>query len=261
MLKRTIVLAMVLTSVALRPARLEAGSGSSGRFEIRGHGQTLHLYGTRGGPVAIVSSGDGGWVHLAPEVAQFLESEGWFVVGFDAKAYLSGFTSGSSTLSPEDVPRDYAALVAYAARGARGRPLLFGVSEGAGLSVLAATAPGLKEKIAGVVALGLPERNELGWRFRDQMIYFTKKTPKEPLFSAREVVGRVSPVPLVLVRSTHDEFVPPPESDAIWAEVKEPRLLFTIAAADHRFSDNQPELWRRLKEGIEWIARQDAGSR
>ena len=211
--------------------------------------------------MAIVTSGDGGWMHLGPAVAQFLASQGWFVVGFDAKAYLSGFTSGSATLSTSDVPRDYAMLVDYAAQGARGRPLLAGVSVGAGLSVLAATAPELQSRIAGVIALGLPEQNELGWRFRDSAIYVTKKTPNEPLFSAREIVGRVSPVPLALFRSTHDEFVTRAESDAIWARTSEPRRLFTIEAADHRFSDNQPELQRRLLEAIAWIAGPRDGSR
>jgi fermentation-respiration switch protein FrsA (DUF1100 family) len=139
--------------------------------------------------------------------------------------------------------------------------VLFGVSEGAGLSVLAASAPEVQRRIAGVVALGLPDKNELGWRFRDSMIYVTKKTPNEPLFSARQTVARVAPVPLAIFRSTRDEFVTKAESEAIWAETREPHRLWTITAADHRFSDNQPELQRRLKEAIEWIAQARAGSR
>jgi hypothetical protein len=235
----------------------EAGDASRGEaFTLRGHSLTLHVYGSRGAPAAIVTSGDGGWVHLGPAVAEFLAAKGWFVVGFDAKAYLSSFTSGAKTLEPADVPADYAALADYAAQGAPGAPLLLGVSEGAGLSVLAASASEVQRRIAGVVALGLPDKNELGWRFRDSMIYVTKKTPNEPLFSAREYASRVSPLPLALFRSTHDEFVPQPESEAIWAEVKEPRRLFTIDAADHRFSDKQPELQRGLSEALEWIARQ-----
>ena len=136
----------------------EAGDGSRNQaFTVRGHALTLHLYGTRGGPTAVVSSGDGGWVHLAPAVAQFLAGQGWFVAGFDSKAYLSSFTSGGRTLSVSDVPGDYAALAEHAAQGAPGPPLLMGVSEGAGLSVLAATAPEVQRRIAGVVAIGLPE--------------------------------------------------------------------------------------------------------
>ena len=209
-----------------------------------------------GGKVAIVTSGDGGWVHLGPDVAEFLAGEGYRVVGFDAKAYLSSFTSRSGPLHVEDVPRDYAALVDYAAQGAPGRPLLVGVSEGAGLSVLAATAPEVQSRVAGVVALGLPDLNELGWRWRDSIIYITKKVPDEPTFSAREVVGRVSPVPLAALHSTHDEFVALPMIQEILAQAREPKRLWVIEAADHRFSDNRPELQRRLKEAIAWIESQ-----
>jgi len=257
-----LVLTLALLAGAAAAGRAEAGDAArSEGFTLRGHALTLRLYGTRGGPSAIVTSGDGGWVHLGPDVARFLAAEGWFVVGFDAKAYLSSFTSGRKTLDPADVPTDYAALADYAAQGAPGPPLLFGVSEGAGLSVLAATKPEVQRRIAGVVALGLPDKNELGWRFRDSMIYLTKKTPQEPLFSAREHVSRVSPVPLALVRSLRDEFVPVEESDAIWAAAREPRRLWAIDAADHRFSDRQPELRRALKEAIAWILQQQRASR
>ncbi len=222
-------------------------------FTIRGHAQTLQLYGQRGEPVAIVSSGDGGWVHLGPDVAAFLASQGYFVVGFDAKAYLSGFTTSTTTLTVEDVPRDDAALVDYAARGAAGRPLLVGVSEGAGLSLLAATAPDVQARVEGVIALGLPESNELGWRWRDSLIYVTKKVPNEPTFSAREWAGRVAPVPLAAIHSTHDEFVPLPQVEEILADAREPKWLWVVDSKNHRFSDNEPELQRSIKEAISWM--------
>jgi fermentation-respiration switch protein FrsA (DUF1100 family) len=156
----------------------------------------------------------------------------------------------------EDVPRDYAALVEHAAAGAPGRPLLLGVSEGAGLSVLAATAPEVQSRVAGVVVLGLPDKNELGWRWRDSIIYVTKQTPNEPTFSARDVVGRVSPVPIAALHSTHDEFVTVPAIQSILAQAREPKRLWVIEAANHRFSNNQPELQRRLREAIAWIESQ-----
>ncbi|MFN8093555.1 MAG: hypothetical protein U0599_15315 [Vicinamibacteria bacterium] len=103
------------------------------------------------------------------------------------------------------------------------------MSEGAGLSVLATTDPAVRAKVAGVVAMGLPDQNELGWRFRDQMIYITKKTPNEPLFSVRQIVGSVAPVPLAIFQATHDEFVPAEDTRAIVAAAREPRRL-TIEA-------------------------------
>ena len=250
------VVAVLATLLAadLRRADAEGGvpSPRAETLTLRGRAQVLHVYGTRGGPATIVTSGDGGWVHLGPDVARFLAGEGYFVVGFDAKAYLSAFTTGAGTVSTEDVPHDYAALVEYAASGTGSRPLLVGVSEGAGLSVLAATAPEVQSRIGGVVALGLPDKNELGWRWRDSIIYVTKKTPNEPTFSAREIAARVAPVPLAAIHSTGDEFVPLPEVQRILAQAREPKRLWVIEAKNHRFSDNQPELQRRLREAIAW---------
>jgi len=72
-------------------------------FEIRGKTLELHLYGTRGGPPVVLASGDGGWLHLAPECAGILAARGYFVVGLDTKEYLSAFTSHTETLRPADV--------------------------------------------------------------------------------------------------------------------------------------------------------------
>lgn len=220
---------------------------------LRGHAQTVSLYGHRGDPPVIVSSGDGGWIHLAPHVAEVLAARGFFVVGVDVKAYLESFTSGAATLRPGDEPRDYRVLADYAARGSSQRPILIGVSEGAGLSVLAATDPMTKAAIAGVIGLGLPDLNELGWRWRDSLIYLTHGVPNEPSFSAAAVAGRVSPVPLAAIHSTRDEFVPLSEVRGVLDAAKAPKRLWLVRASNHRFSDNLPEFEQRLLEAIAWV--------
>ena len=132
-------------------------------LRIRGKDQLLRIYGTRGGDPVIVSSGDGGWIHLGPHVAEFLAARGFFVVGFDVRAYLAGFTSGRATLRAEEVPGDYRALAEFASRGTAKKPILIGVSEGAGLSVLAATDPTDEDRDRRRRRrLGLPNVNELG---------------------------------------------------------------------------------------------------
>jgi hypothetical protein len=225
---------------------------------VRGKPQTLHLYGTRGAPTAVVASGDGGWIHLGPLVATYLAAKGWFIVGFDCKSYLSQFTSKSATLKPEDVPGDVMRLAEYAARGARGRPLLIGVSEGAGLSVLAATEPSVRDLIGGVVGLGLGERNELGWRLRDSVIYLTHGVPNEPTFSSTAVVGRVAPLPLAVLNSTHDDFVPLEEIRRIMAQAKQPSRLWLVESQNHNFDGNVAGFQAKLGEALAWIESEQA---
>jgi alpha-beta hydrolase superfamily lysophospholipase len=243
-------------TVLLLALGLATPAARTERLLLRGEAQELHLYGARGGPVAVVASGDGGWIHLGPTVAEVLAGQGYFVVGFDSKHYLSSFTRGGTTLSVADVPGDFAALVDYAAAGGAAPPLLVGVSEGAGLVVLAGGDPALKARLLGVMALGLPRRCELGWRFRDQVIYITKGVPNEPLFDSGDYVGKVAPLPLLAIHSTHDEFVPVPEIQAIMARAAAPHELWLVEARDHSFSDTTAELDRKVREGLAWMKAQ-----
>jgi hypothetical protein len=220
---------------------------------LRGHVQSLRLYGTRGNPPVVVSSGDGGWMHLGPHVAEVLAASGYFVVGFDVKAYLESFTSGKVTLGPQDEPHDYKVLAEFAASGTAQKAVLVGVSEGAGLSVLAATDPGTKGSISGALGLGLPDINELGWRLRDVLIYVTHGVPKEPTFSTAAIVSRVSPLPFGVIHSTRDEFVPLAEVQKVFDAAGEPKRLWIVTASNHRFSDNLREFDRRLLEAMAWI--------
>jgi pimeloyl-ACP methyl ester carboxylesterase len=222
-------------------------------LKVRGKDQTLRLFGAPGGDPIVVSSGDGGWVHLAPHVAEFLASKGFFVVGLDAKSYLASFTSGKVTLRREDEPADYQALVEFAAKGTTRKPILLGISAGAGLSVLAAADPQMKTAIAGVIAVGLPKLTELGWQWRDSVIYLTHGVPNEPTFSAESVVGKVAPLPLAAIHSTHDEFFSVTDLQKVLQLALPPTRLWIVPAADHRFSDNAVEFDRRLLEAIEWL--------
>jgi fermentation-respiration switch protein FrsA (DUF1100 family) len=222
-------------------------------FSLRGQAQSLRLYGIRGSPTVVLASGDGGFVHVAPEVAEFLSGGGYFVVGLDSKAYLASFTRERATLSEADVRGDFRALLDYARGSASAPALLVGVSEGAGLSVLAAGDEAVKSRIAGVIALGLPDKNELGWRFRDSVIYVTKGVPNEPLFSAAEVIGRVAPLPLAAIHSSHDEFVPMDQIQRVMEKAGEPKRFWLVAAENHRFGGGETELRRALVEALDWI--------
>jgi len=246
--------AALAIALAVPAAAVATTTSVMDTVSLRGHRLVLHLYGERGsGDPVIVSSGDGGWMHLAPHVAEMLAAKGFFVVGVDARAYLESFTSTAATLRTEDEPRDYRTLIEYAARGSARKPLLIGVSEGAGLSVLAAGDPAARASLSGVIALGLPDLNELGWRWKDSVIYVTHGTPKEPTFSSAAVVDRLSPLPLAAIHSTNDEFVPLPEVRRVMQHAGDPKKLWVVTASNHRFSDNLPEFDRRLLEAIDWV--------
>jgi hypothetical protein len=239
-----------------QPAHAHSAVSSTETFSIRGHNQTLHIYGSRDGDPVVLSSGDGGWIHLAPHVAELLAQFGYRVIGVDARAYLSSFTSDAGTLQPDDVIADYGRLVQYASQNGRRPPLLIGVSEGAGLSVLAATGGQIKPLVDGVIGVGLGNMNELGWRWTDATIYLTHHLPHEPLFSVLSLVNRLAPLPLALIHSVHDEYAPAADADRIVHAAAGPAKLWSINASNHRFEGSTAEFDRRLLEAIEWVSMQ-----
>jgi pimeloyl-ACP methyl ester carboxylesterase len=240
-------------------AEASGGRAPAARLQtlvVRGQPQALHIYGPPGGDPVVLSSGDGGWIHLAPHIAETLAARGSFVVGFDVKSYLTQFTASQSGLGPDDVARDYGVLLDFAAAGSKKRPVLVGVSEGAGLSVLAATDPCVRSAAAGVIGVGLPALTELGWRWRDALIYLTHGVPDEPTFSTASVIGEVAPLPVASIESSHDEFVSGDDAALIFERTAEPKRRWTLAAADHRFSDNLGELDTALSDAVGWVREQ-----
>jgi hypothetical protein len=250
----------MIAALILAAALVAQPGSSTGTLAVRGKVLTVHYYGRRPGRPVVVASGDGGWIHLAPHVAEVLAKAGCFVVGIDSREYLSAFTAGGHGADPTDVPADFRAFAALAAGTGPAKPLLIGVSEGAGLSVLAAADPGSKASLSGVVALGLPDLNELGWRWKDALIYLTKGVPDEPTFSAAAIIGRVAPLPIAAIHSTGDEFVPVPVIRRMMALAKEPKKLWLVDASNHRFSGSEIEFDLRLIEACDWI-RSLSGSR
>lgn len=218
---------------------------------LGGHEQKLHMYGAETGRPVILASGDGGWMHLAPHLAALLASRGYFVIGLDSRSYLSSGSGAKQALSTHGIASDYATLLSTFA-GER-RAILAGVSEGAGLSVVAASDSKNQDRIAGVMTFGLGELNELAWHWKDSLIYITKSVPSEPTFNASDFLPHLTPLPLAFIRATHDEFVPAAQSDRLIASASAPVRSWTITASDHRFSDNLAELDRATIEAFDWI--------
>ncbi len=239
--------------VLLSPFPIAARAESVTDLNLRGRIQQLHLYGEKAGHPVVLSSGDLGWTGLVVHVAELLASHGYYVVGFNSRFYLSSFTSKSSSLRPEDVPGDFKTLLEFARQGSSFKPVLAGISEGAGLSVLASADPEIKPTIQGVLGLGLPDQNELGWRWQDFGTWITKKNPNEPSFRVEDVIHNVSPTPLAEIHSTHDEFLPLEEAKRMFARAKEPKKMWVIEAANHRFSNNRDELDRKIMEALAWM--------
>ena len=190
----------------------------------------------------------GGWRGFAITVATQVAGWGYDVYGLDTKAYLESFT-GKAALKETEVMTDIRTL-AEAVREKR-RVALIGWSEGAGLMALAAAAPS-KDAYAGLITMGLGDKNVLGWRFADNLTYLTRKPPNEPTFSALSNMSRIAPLPLVMLQSAKDEYVGEAEVNRLFHAAAEPKRFVPVEAQNHRFDGAQPEFFQRLKEALEW---------
>jgi type IV secretory pathway VirJ component len=250
---------VLVTVFGLLASGLPAAAAESIPVQIRGKTLTLAYYqpaaGTARKGTVMIGSGDVGWVGLGVEVAEFLSRDGYGVAGINVREYLSAFTTRSSHVTTEQVPADYQAMAkALQDRGLLVQPvILSGVSEGAALAVLAASARENHAWVKCVITMGLPVTAELAWRWTDFTAWITKHDAAEPSFDARQFVPGVAPVPLFMIQSVRDEYVTEADYRTFERLANNPKRLVLIPASNHRFTDKKPELKTQILAGLEWM--------
>jgi dienelactone hydrolase len=242
---------LVFSSVAQAVATHKPGRNSA---LVRGEAQDIYFdpaQGTFRGSVLFVP-GDGGWRGFAIDIAQVIANGGYDVYGLDTKRYLESFT-GNARLRETDVMNDFREIAAWIAQGHPPRISLVGWSEGAGLCLLGAASGEGKSMFTGLITLGLPAQNILGWRTLDYLSWITKTTPNEPVFRSIDYIDRITPLRLWMLQSTRDEYVPLDKSHELFAAASEPKRFSAVEANNHRFDGNQKELYRLIREGLRWL--------
>ncbi len=226
---------------------------------IRGQRQDLYFYPGAGAAPhhkVLFAPGDGGHRGFAITIAEKLAASGFDVYALDTKHYLSSFT-GKTHLTASDVMADFHQLAGYVAGNSGEKVTLAGWSTGAGLAVLAA-ADADKTSYDGLLAISLGKTNILGWRWVDNFTYLTGKMPKEPTFQSNEYLPKIAPLPIFVIQSSGDQFIPNEEAEALFVETKHPKHFALIHANNHSFESNRDGFIEALQRGMQWIKRHDA---
>jgi dienelactone hydrolase len=224
---------------------------------VRGERQDVFYLpagGTRLNQNVLFMPGVGGWRGWAITVAQTMASWGYDVYGVDTKIYLDGF-SGKGRLTEADVTNDLRELAAWTTGGSRNRVILVGWSEGAGLGVLAASAADSRKTFAGLITFGLCDENVIGWHWSENITSLVKK-PHEPTFRAGDYMTRVAPLPLVMIQSSHDQYVGLDEAKRLFTAAQEPKRFELVQADNHRFDGNHDGFFLKLRENLQWVSQQ-----
>ncbi len=236
-------------------------SASTVSIALRGKDQSIQVYEPSAGTPkrsvqVLVTSGDLGWLGISGDIPGHLQDRGYRVIGLNAQKYVSSSTgSGGAHLEDTWIPGDYQKIVQAASSGSQ-YPRDFvsvGVSEGAGLAVVAMGQADASPLCRGVIALGLPMKTALGWRWTDFTSWISKKEPNEPEVDTKDYLVKLK-VPVVLVHSTHDEYDQIDKVKAIFESAPDPKRFYAVDASNHRFSNKIQDVLSLVDTSIEWIA-------
>jgi dienelactone hydrolase len=231
---------------------------------VRDTKQDVYYYpavGDRLGRRILFVPGDAGWRGFAIVVAERMASWGYDVYGLDTNRYLESFShkGDHKSLKETDVVSDFQQMADWIKQGSNERVTLVGWSEGAELTLLAAAADN-KNSFDGLITFGMGKTGILGWRWVDDLTFLTKKDPHEPKFITMSYMSQVAPLPLLMIHSTHDEYVPADQAKELFGAAHEPKRFALIEAQDHKFGGNQDEFFRTLREGLEWMKKAAYGN-
>lgn len=208
-------------------------------------------------PLVLFTSGDGGWSPFCADIAAHIAATGKTVVGLNAKNYLTTFASSQKPVTPEELTSDYGEIIdaALARPGVSPKApvTLAGWSLGAGYSVLVSSDKTLKTRVSRVVAISLPNYNELAWKPADALIYLTHGTPREKVFEAKDYLPKLTPLPLVMLNATDDDTSPLADAQSLFEKATGPRRLFTVTANGHHFEGGENEFYHDLDESFHGV--------
>ncbi len=227
---------------------------------MRGKAQSVQIYDPASGapkrPVQVlVTSGDLGWLGISGDVPGHLQARGYRVIGFNSRTYLSSFTGKNGAhVEESQIPDDYRSVMDAVATDDKFPKdyVSVGISEGAGLAVLAMGQKQASPFCRGIVGLGLPVKTELGWRWTDFTSWISKNEPNEPLAETKDYLAHLR-VPIVEIHSAHDAYDPVDTVRAMFAVAPEPKRFIAVDASNHRFSDKIQEVLSILDNSLEWI--------
>ena len=219
---------------------------------------TLHFANgtaTQKRPLLLYTTGDGGWARK--DLALYRQiSRG------DIRPPGSARPTTSTTCAERTAPRrrngsgrDYADIIAFAETNLDVEPdtpvVLIGVSRGAGLEVVAAGQPQVRDKLAGVVAIALTREEEyVRWFGRLPLLH---RPQERVMVQVYEYLPLLGTVPIAVIQSTHDHFLPAAAAAQLFGADTPTRRFRAIEAQNHSFGGARDEMYQACKEALDWI--------
>ena len=257
------------------PLKLEAGHRSEAApqrvvFEVRKislHGRLLDLHlghlllpASGSVPLVVYASGDGGWFGAAINMYEAIVKAGYPAVGFSVRAYLGLLSHTPDAISTGELAADYTEIIQQARSALGAAPtlpvLLTGWSRGAAFSLLAASESSLQQQVQGVIAIGLPSKEELDIRRRGKHIFVANhhSSRLHIIFETYDLVSELGSLKISLIQSTHDDFLPATAARIMFGPDSNMRRFYAVEARNHRFSGGTEAFLHSLVESLSWLS-------
>lgn len=226
------------------------------------HPLELHLSKAAGsdknGVLVVYATGDGGWLGLGEQIFEWISSWNYPVVGFSSRDYLKHLEYAGDPTTPHRLVRDFKAIITFAEQRLgmqqSTRIILVGLSRGAGLAVVAAGEGELESRLGGVIAVALTKEEEHVVHYSKSRLFLPDQ-PKQELVQIQtyEYLPRISSVPVVVIQSTNDNYLPAGAARVLFGPDTRLKKLLSIEAKNHRFAGGCSDLYKEAETAMNWI--------
>jgi hypothetical protein len=208
--------------------------------------------------LVIFASGDGGMHGGSKATYKHMAEQGHYVAAFSSRDALKRVKSTGQLGTFPEAAAAVAALMREAKR-LLGLPestptVVSGVSRGASFVVFAAGEPSLQPNISGAVAIALTRESD----------YMKPPDPADRGASIKldekggillyPALDRLGSIPIAVIQSTNDNYVPSAESRRLMGPDTPTRRLYEVQASNHSFGGGQDQMLRDVDEALDWIA-------
>ena len=249
---------LVLSGCATHPAPTVPDQVVSlNRHSLRLHFENAEAAATR--PLLVYATGDGGMHRKDLDTYRHLAAIGDPIVGFDARDYVTHLGKDTPTTTPERLAEDYSQIITRARQAlgldAHCAVVLVGVSRGAGLAVVAAGR--LRHSISGVVAVALTREEEYVRWYQPRPLPHESHPPV--MVDVYEYLAQLGSLPIVVVQSTHDQYLPAAKAREQFGPDTSYRWLQPIDAANHNFGGARNRMYDAIQSALNWVTTRPVG--
>ena len=246
------------------PQRQDRGKAFSATVSLHGRPFDLHfavpVHSVAPDILVLYASGDGGWFGAAVDMFAQFGRDGYYAAGFSSRAFLNLERSTGELINRGQIADEYRQIIAQA-RTALGlatstRTVLTGWSRGAAFAVLVGADRNLQPELAGVIAIGLPDEEELQVRSDSDDTRIegeVAKTTHRMRYDTYRLIPTLEAMPCAVIQSTRDDYLPAGEARRLFGPDTAVRRLYAVDARNHRFSGGNAQFGVALGDALQWV--------